>query len=105
MTEYGKPRGSTNMVDIFARRLNIATRAIGMTDVLSPAQVRTFSDCEVRRFYQHLLGLADPPTATLALDQAVRTALMANFLYKLDWKEDMRRKASSGCSVARGKSN
>jgi hypothetical protein len=48
------------MVEVFARRLNIVTRAIGMTDVLSPSQVRTFSDCEVRWFYEHLLGLRDP---------------------------------------------
>ena len=60
-----------------------------MTDILSPAQVRTFSDCEVRWFYEHLLGLPDPPTATLALDKAVRAALLANFRYKLDSKEDI----------------
>ena len=77
------------MVEVFARRLNIATRAIGMTDVLSPSQVRTFSDCEVRWFYEHLLGLRDPPTANLALDKAVRTSLMANFRHKLDTKEDI----------------
>ena len=77
------------MLDIFARRLNIATRATGMTDVLSPSQVCTFSDCEVHWFYKHLLGLPDPPTAHLALDTAVRTALMTNFRHKLDSKEDI----------------
>src|SRR6266481_3105560 len=77
------------MVDLFARRLKLPTRAIGMTDVLSPSQVRTFSDCEVRWFYEHLLGLRDPPTAILALDKAVRTSLMANFRHKLDTKEDI----------------
>ena len=71
---------NNGMIDIFAPRFKVATRAIGMTDVLSPHQVRTFSDCEVRWFYEHLLGLPDPPTANLALDRAVRTALMSNAL-------------------------
>jgi hypothetical protein len=77
------------MVDLFARRLRLPTRAICMTDVLSPSQVRTFSDCEVRWFYQHLLGLPDPPTATMALDHAIRTALMTNFRYKVESKTDI----------------
>src|SRR5712692_7655052 len=78
-----------NMVDLFARRLKLPTRAIGMTDVLSPSQVRAFSDCEVRWFYEHLLGLTDPATATMALDNAIRTALMTNFRQKVDSKEDI----------------
>ena len=82
------PHNNT-MIDIFAPRFKVATRAIGMTDVLSPHQVRTFSDCEVRWFYEHLLGLPDPPTANLALDKAVRAALMINFRHKLDSKEDI----------------
>src|SRR5260370_36501106 len=60
-----------------------------MTDVLSPSQVRTFSDCEVRWFYQHLLGLPDPPRATRVLDSAIRTALMTNFRYKVESKADI----------------
>ncbi len=80
---------NNSMIDIFAPRFKVATRAIGMTDVLSPHQVRTFSDCEVRWFYEHLLGLPDPPTANLALDKAVRAALMINFRHKLDSKEDI----------------
>src|SRR5260370_32184719 len=60
-----------------------------MTDVLSPSQVRTFFGCAVRWFYQHLLGLPDPPTATMALDNAIRTALMTNFLYKVESKTDI----------------
>jgi hypothetical protein len=80
---------SNSMIDKFAPRFKVATRAVGMTDVLSPHQVRTFSDCEVRWFYEHLLGLPDPPTANLALDKAVRAALMINFRHKLDSKEDI----------------
>src|SRR6266849_4045021 len=78
-----------HMIDLFARRWNLPTRALGMTDVLSPSQVRAFSDCEVRWFYEHLLGLTDPATATMALDKAIRTALMTNFRHKLDSKEDI----------------
>jgi hypothetical protein len=71
----------------FARRFRVATT--GLADVVSPAQVRRFSDCELRWFYQHLLALHDPPTAMQALDQAIRVALMANFRHKLDAKEDL----------------
>lgn len=60
-----------------------------LADVLSPAQVRTFSDCEVRWFYQHLLGLSDPLTSALAIDKAIRTVLLTNFRHKLDAKEDI----------------
>src|SRR6266852_5286356 len=80
---------NNGMIDIFAPRFKVATRAICMTDVLSPSQVRTFSDCEVRWFYEHLLGLPDPPTATMALHNAIRTALMTNFRYKFESKTDI----------------
>jgi len=43
----------------------------------------------VRWFYEHLLGLPDPPTATIALDNAIRTALMTNFRYKIESKADI----------------
>jgi len=43
----------------------------------------------VRWFYEHLLGLPDPPTANLALDKAIRTALVTNFRHKLDAKQDI----------------
>ena len=77
------------MVDLFARRLKLPTRAIGMADVLSPSPVRTFSDCELRWFYEHLLGLPDPPTASIALHNAIRTAPMTNFRYKVESQADM----------------
>src|SRR3954471_5025423 len=34
----------------------------------SRVQVRVFSDCEMRWFYQHLLAVPDPPTVSMALD-------------------------------------
>ena len=71
----------------FARRFRFAT--IGLADVVSPAQVRRFSDCELRWFYHHLLALHDPPTAMQALDRAIRSALTANFRHKLDAREDL----------------
>ena len=77
------------MANIFTRRLRAARGASGIADVLSPAQVRTFSDCEVRWFYQHLLGLSDPLTSVLALDTAIRTALLTNFRHKLESKQDI----------------
>ena len=55
---------NNSMIDIFARRSKVATRAIGFADVLTPVHVRVFSDCEMRWFYQHLLAVPDPPTAS-----------------------------------------
>jgi len=55
---------NNSMMDIFARRSKVATRAIGFADVLTPVHVRVFSDCEMRWFYQHLLAVPDPPTAS-----------------------------------------
>jgi hypothetical protein len=81
------------MIDIFARRSKVATRAIGMTDVLTPVQVRVFSDCEMRWFYQHLLAVPDPPTASMALDGAIRAALMTNFRHKLACRKDLQTQA------------
>ncbi len=89
MAGLATPPAPDNMVDLFARRLKLPTRAIGMTDVLSPSQVRTFADCEVRWFYEHLLGLPDPPTATMALHNAICTALLTNFRYKVESKADI----------------
>src|SRR5215470_2210034 len=89
MAGLATPPAQGNMVDLFARRSKLPTRAIGMTDVLRPSQVRTLADCEVRWFYEHLLGLPDPPTATMALDNAIRSALMTNFRYKIESKADI----------------
>ena len=80
---------NSSMLDIFARRSQVATRAIGIADVLTPVQVRVFSDCEMRWFYEHLLAVPDPPTASMALDRAIRAALIINFRHKLACKEDL----------------
>jgi PD-(D/E)XK nuclease superfamily len=85
------PHNSMN--DLFARRSKVATRAIGIADVLTPVQVRVFSDCEMRWFYEHLLAVPDPPTASMALDGAIRAALITNFRHKLQCKEDLQTEA------------
>src|SRR5260370_5047426 len=82
-----------SMIDLFARRSKVATRAIGIADVLTPVQVRVFSDCEMRWFYQHLLAVPDPPTASMALDGAIRAALITNFHHKLACKENLQTEA------------
>jgi hypothetical protein len=82
-----------SMIDLFARRSKIARRAIGIADVLTPDQVRVFSDCEMRWFYEHLLAVPDPPTASMALDGAIRAALITNFRHKLQCKEDLQTEA------------
>src|SRR5712692_3133165 len=84
---------NNSMIDIFARRSKVATRAIGIADVLTPDQVRVFSDCEMRWFYEHLLAVPDPPTASMALDEAIRAALITNFRHKLQCKEDLQTQA------------
>jgi len=69
------------------------TRNWSARDVLTPVQVRVFSDCEMRWFYQHLLAVPDPPTASMALDGAIRAALITNFRYKLECKQDLQTEA------------
>src|SRR5712692_2521337 len=81
------------MIDLFARRSKVATSAIGIADVLTPVQVRVFSDCEMRWFYEHLLAVPDPPTASMALDGAIGAALITNFRHKLQCKEDLHTEA------------
>ena len=36
----------------------------------------------MRWFYEHLLAVPDPPTASMALDAAIRVALLTNFGYR-----------------------
>ena len=82
--------------NIRASSLSIPTHAIGIADLLTPAQVRVFSDCEMRWFYEHVLGVPDPPTANQALDRAIRTALLTNFRQKVESKEDLETEAVVG---------
>ena len=58
-----------------------------MSSALSKCEV--FPTAKCTGFYQHLLGLPDPHTATMALDHAIRTALLTNFRYKIESKADI----------------
>src|SRR5882724_759452 len=71
---------NNSMIDIFARRSKVTTRAIGIADILTPVQVRVFSDCEMRWFYEHLLAVPDPPTTSMALDGAMRAIAMTSLM-------------------------
>jgi hypothetical protein len=50
----------------------------------------------MRWFYQHLLAVPDPPTASMTLDAAIRAALITNFRHKLACKEDLQTEAVVG---------
>jgi putative RecB family exonuclease len=57
--------------------------------VLSPTQVRTFMDCQVRWYFKYVEKLPDPQTSSLALGKAVHAALGENFAQKIETKEDL----------------
>jgi hypothetical protein len=57
--------------------------------VLSPTQVRTFIDCQVRWYFKYVEHLDDPQNASLALGKAVHAALAENFLQKIDTFVDL----------------
>ena len=46
---------------------------------LSPSQVNTFLSCPAKWYFRYALGLAEPPTGTLALGTAFHSVLAANF--------------------------
>ena len=76
-------------IELPTRRSRLAESPVGIADVLTPVAVRVFSDCEMRWFYEHLLGVPDPPTASEALERAIRAALLTNFRYKLESKQNL----------------
>ena len=56
---------------------------------LSPSQVNTFLSCPARWYFRYALGLAEPPTGTLALGTAFHSALASNFRQKVQTKQDL----------------
>lgn len=58
-------------------------------DLLSPSQVRNYTDCPKRWEYRYVHGLADPPSQALALGRAVHHALATNFEQKISTHEDL----------------
>src|ERR1700692_4522423 len=61
----------------------------GSSDALSPSQVRTFMDCQMRWWFKYGLKVPDPATANMALGRAVHSSLGENFAQKVDTREDL----------------
>ena len=61
----------------------------GSAEVLSPSQVRSFMDCQMRWWFKYGLKVPDPATANMALGRAVHSALGENFAQKVDTREDL----------------
>jgi CRISPR/Cas system-associated exonuclease Cas4 (RecB family) len=58
-------------------------------EVLSPSQVRSFMDCEMRWWFKYDLKVPDPSTGNMALGRAVHSALGENFAQKVEAREDL----------------
>jgi CRISPR/Cas system-associated exonuclease Cas4 (RecB family) len=61
----------------------------GTAEVLSPSQVRSFMDCQIRWWFKYGLKVPDPATANMALGRAVHSAIGENFAQKVDTREDL----------------
>jgi len=61
----------------------------GSAEVLSPSQVRSFMDCQMRWWFKYGLKVPDPATGNLALGRAVHSALGENFAQKVETHEDL----------------
>ena len=60
-----------------------------MGERLSPSQVNTFLSCLAKWYFRYALGLAEPPTGTLALGPAFHSVLAANFRQKVETTQDL----------------
>lgn len=60
-----------------------------LAEVLSVSQAKCFLTCPARWYFKYLIGLPDPPTASLGLGTAVHSALGYNFVQKIDSKQDL----------------
>ena len=58
-------------------------------ELLSPDQVNTFLSCQAKCYFRYALGLAEPPTGTLALGTAFHSVPAANFRQKIETKQDL----------------
>lgn len=56
---------------------------------LSPSQIATWGDCQVKWYYKKVLGLPDPANGARALGRAVHQAVEHNFAQKLHTREDL----------------
>ncbi len=57
--------------------------------LLSPSQVRAWSDCAAKWMFKYLLGLPDPPNANLALGRAVHVPIGENYRQKATTRTDL----------------
>lgn len=57
--------------------------------VLSPSQVRTFTECSARWMFKYAWELPDPPNVNLTLGQAFHAAMAFNFGQKVQTRKDL----------------
>lgn len=60
-----------------------------VAQILSPSQVGSFMDCQVRWWFKHVLRLKDPQNGNVALGRAVHASLTQNFHQKIETREDL----------------
>jgi len=60
-----------------------------VAEILSPSQLRSFMDCQVRWWFRYVLGLKDPQNGNRALGAAIHACLAQNFVEKLETREDL----------------
>lgn len=60
-----------------------------LATALSPTQVRTFTDCQVKWYYKHVLKLPEIRSAALALGSAFHAAIGENLKQKCETKQDL----------------
>jgi hypothetical protein len=51
--------------------------------------VNTFLSCPAKWYFRYALGIAEPPTGTLALGTAFHSVLATNFRQKIETKQDL----------------
>lgn len=69
--------------------MSLAVAQAAPAEILSPTQVRCFTDCQVRWWFKYYLKYPDPPSARMALGRAIHAALAANFTEKMETHEDL----------------
>lgn len=63
--------------------------ATALGEVLSPSQVRTFTECGARWMFKYQWELPDPPNTNLTLGNAFHSAMAVNFSQKVETRKDL----------------
>jgi hypothetical protein len=58
-------------------------------EVLSPSQVNAFLSRPAKWYFRYAVGLTEPVNGALALGNAFRSVLAANFRQKMESKQDL----------------